>query len=140
MICLPRCLYILCHSDICTSAEPRLNQSPSLPPTLQVTSSVCSTGSRSNTSVCSTTWAVVARRPSSRWSSSTARWAAHASASVRNAPERLSPTPPRISVFRQCLSTNRDYIIIIFFLLSFLFFQDFFQDFLDKNLHFFFFF
>ena len=34
------------------------------------------------------------------------------------------PPFPRISVFRQCLSTNRDYIIF-FFLLSFLFFQDF---------------
>lgn len=52
-------------------------------------SSVCSTGSRSSTSVCSTTWAGGARRRSWRWWSSTARWAAPASASERSAPDLL---------------------------------------------------
>lgn len=53
----------------------------------QASSSACSTGSRSSMTACSTTWAAVGRRPSSRWSSWTARWAARASALGRSAPE-----------------------------------------------------
>lgn len=49
--------------------------------------SACCTVSPSSTTVCSTIWDVGVRRPSSRWWSWIARWAAHANASGRSAPD-----------------------------------------------------
>lgn len=77
-------------------------------------SSVCSIVFLSSTSVSSTTWVTGVRRPSSRWSSSTVRWAAHASVSGRSAPEQLFSTPQGTLCVRWCLSANRDLIFFSF--------------------------
>lgn len=118
-------------ANVAIAAKPNWSwYSKSWVPVAVVMSSACSTDFQSSTSVCLTTWVVGVRRPSSRWWSSTARWAAHASASGRSALEQ--PFPLRwISVFRRCVSTNRD---MIFFFFSPCFFRIF-AGFLDTNLH-----
>ncbi|KAG5846830.1 hypothetical protein ANANG_G00119140 [Anguilla anguilla] len=73
-------------------------------PAAAVTCSACCTASPSSTIACLTTWGVAARRPSSRWSSWTARWAGRASASERSAPERPPSTQrEREREDRRCL-------------------------------------
>lgn len=120
-------------ANVAIAAKPNWSWfSKSWVPVAVVTSSVCSIGSRSNMSACLTTWAVVGRRPSSRWSSSTAKWAALASASGRSAPEQ--PFPQKES---RCSDGVLALTGIWFSLLSFFFlfcFSGFLQVFLDTNL------